>query len=482
MGIRQNLMYSFGSGYASLALHFIASLFIARLLTPREFGVFSIAMSLILFADTFRNFGVAGYVIQEKELTAARLNTASGFNILTSLAAAALVAAFSGPVAYFYGEPGVQPLMWLLAVNFLLLPMGATSMAYMRRELMFKTVAIIQFSTAAISSISAVILAYEGLSYFSLALANVLATVVNVVLIWRMKPKHLRIRPKLSESRRIMAFGALSTVSTLTNELGMRLPGLLLGRLINLESVGLFDRAGGVIELFRRLVLNSLVQVAMPHFAAQVRQKQNVIQSYLLSVTHLTGVGWPFFMVLALASPWLIPLLYGDQWVDSVPLAQALCLGEMVLAPFYLQGQVLVATGHMGAQTWLTLVGVALRIPVLFFLAPHGLNIAVLGYAASSLALGAVYFRYTLSVVGASAGGFWNAVAPSLVVSLCTLVTILPVAWGMRSMPFPDWVKLLFLSFVAGAGWLAGLRIAKHPLLLELQGVKRAAMAKLKRS
>ena len=482
MSIRHNLFYSFGSSYAKLGLQFIASLFIARLLTPREFGVFSIAMGLIFLADTLRNFGIAGYIIQEKELTPARLNTAAGLNVLTSVFMAIVVAALAGPAAGFYGEEGVRDVMWLLAVNFLLLPVGATSMSYMRRELMFKQVSIIQFANAATGAVSTVILAYAGFSYMSLALGNVLATLTNVVLIWRMKPAHLKVRPSLAETRRVLGFGSLSTLTSLTNEAGMRLPGLLLGRLINLESVGLFDRAGSVIELFRRLVLNGLVQVTMPHFAAQVRNHQNVSASFLLAVTHLTAVGWPFFLVLALAAPWLIPVLYGDQWHDAVPLAQALCLGELALVPFYLQGQVLIAKGRMGVLTWLTLFGVLVRIPVLILLAPHGLNAAVAGYAATSLALALVSLVLTLRVVGCRAMDFWRAMAPSLAVSLIAVLVAAPAAWALQGVTVHDGVRLLGLLVAAGSGWLLGLWFTKHPLQVELLNVMRTVMNKLGRS
>lgn len=480
MDIRNSLFFAFSSSYAKLGLQFIASLFVARLLTPHEFGVFSIAMAFILLADTLRNFGIAGFVIQEKELTQARLNTAAGLNIVTSFIMAALIAMLAGPAAMFYSEPGVHDVLLLLAVNFLLLPIGATSMAYMRRELMFRKVAIIQVSSAATGSIAAVAFAYAGFSYMSLAMSNVLSTVVTMALVWRMKPKHLKIRPALSEWRRVLGFGVLATAESSFYELGNRLPGLMLGRLINLESVAFFDRATSVIALFKRLVLNSIMTVAMPHFASQVRNNENIVSSYLTATTHLSVVGWPFFLLLSMVSPQLIPILYGDQWHDAAPLAQVLCLGELALVPFYLLGQVIIAKGRMGFQSLRTLFGVTLQILAVYFLAPHGLHTAVVGFALASLAIALLSVPIALYILACQLADFARALLPSLKVSLFNGLLVFATTWMLHELALHPVLHLLIALLVGLSSWLLGLWLFKHPTLAELVNAQRMVLNKIR--
>lgn len=468
MGIRSSLLFSLSSSYAKIGMQFVASLFVARLLTPREFGIFSIAMAFIFLADTFRNFGIASYIIQEKELTNTRLNTATGLNILTSIVMAGVVAALSFPAAAFYGEDGIQNVMWLLAINFLLLPIGATSMAFMRRELMFKQVAIVQVSSAATGSIGAVILAFAGFSYMSLAISNLLATMVSMLLVWRLKPQDLKIRPCLSEWRRVMGFGALATTESIFFEIGNRLPGLMIGRLISLESVAYFDRASSVIELFKRMVLNSIMSVAMPHFATQVRNNENIANSYLSAITHLSVVGWPFFLLLSLISPQLIPTLYGDQWHDAAPLAQLLCLAELSLVPFYLLGQVIIAKGKMGFQSLRTLFGVTVRILIIYFLAPFGLLTIAIGLTISSIAIAVMTLPIALHILECKLSDFGRALYPSFKVSIIYSLLVLTVAWLMNKGTYSPLLHLLVISIASAICWFFALWIFKHQTLAEI--------------
>ena len=468
MKIRKSLLITFSSTYAKLVIQFVASLFIARLLTPEEFGIFSISMLLVLIADTLRNFGVAGYIVQEKDLTPARLSSASGLNYLTSWFVGGLVALLAEPAARFFGADGVSDVMHLLSFNFLMMPVGAATMAYMRRELMFDRIAIVRISQTLISTVASVTLAFLGFSYMSLAWGYLLGTVMSILLIWRLKPAGLRIRPSLRETRPVLRFGMLSTINALTKEGGRRAPDLVLGRLISVEAVAFFARADGLIELFRRLVVNTTAFVAMPHFAAQIRGKENPVPTYLRAMGYITAIGWPFYGVIAIVAPQLIPLLYGDQWEASIPVAQFLCIGESLLAPFYMQDHMLVAKGRIGLTTLITMLTTSARLLVALLLAPAGLNAVVAGYAVASLATAGIGYTVNRRVIGVSFSEFRTAVMPSVLVAISTIVPAGLVAQAIAESGLPAYLKLILILAGAAGGWVAGLYLAKHPLRSEL--------------
>ena len=101
MSTRKSLFFSFLDRYASLAISVVASMVIARLLTPAEIGVFSVTMVLLMFVTTFRDLGAGQYLVQEKELNHDRVRAVWAVQLGLGLVLACLVLLASYPVAAF---------------------------------------------------------------------------------------------------------------------------------------------------------------------------------------------------------------------------------------------------------------------------------------------------------------------------------------------------------------------------------------------
>ena len=75
MSTRKSIAISFLDRYFGLSIAVISSMTIARLLTPAEIGVFSVIMVLLTLVSTVRDMGTGQYLVQEKELTTARIRS-----------------------------------------------------------------------------------------------------------------------------------------------------------------------------------------------------------------------------------------------------------------------------------------------------------------------------------------------------------------------------------------------------------------------
>ena len=125
--VRRSLAYTFAESYLANALQVISIFFLARWLTPAETGVWAIAAVFAAIASTFRDFGVAEYLIQEKDLTDQKLRAALAVNMTASWLMAVSLLFASGWIAEFYREPGVASVMRVQACNFFLIPFGAVT-------------------------------------------------------------------------------------------------------------------------------------------------------------------------------------------------------------------------------------------------------------------------------------------------------------------------------------------------------------------
>ena len=84
--IRRSLAFSTLDSYISLVLQLGSTVVLSRLLTPEETGIFAVAAVFASLASTFRDFGVAEFLIQEKALTSDKIRAALTVNITISWA------------------------------------------------------------------------------------------------------------------------------------------------------------------------------------------------------------------------------------------------------------------------------------------------------------------------------------------------------------------------------------------------------------
>ena len=76
--VRASLLFSFADRYGNLVINIISTVALARLLSPVETGLYSIAAGLINIAQSFREFGISTYILQERDLTREKLASATG--------------------------------------------------------------------------------------------------------------------------------------------------------------------------------------------------------------------------------------------------------------------------------------------------------------------------------------------------------------------------------------------------------------------
>lgn len=468
MGIRRSVLVALSQSYVIMGLQLITSVIIARLLTPHELGIFSVAMVLSAVVNNLRDFGVVNYIVQEKELTESGMRSASTVTFVSAWGLALIVWLTAGAAGTFYREPGVSQVVYILAINFMLLPFGSVAMARMRREMLFERLAVIRIASALTNACAAVGLAYAGASYLALPWAAAIGTLVTISLAQALRLPGTPRRPGLGDVRRVFRFGSLSMVTEMLRDLGKRAPDLVLGRLMSMEAVAFLSRATGLLELFFTLIVQAATDVALPHFSTELRRGENVTRIYLLSTTFLTGLGWPFIIFVALMAQPIVLLLYGQQWGPSVVLVQWLSIGEALAMPFHLQAQLLIAQGRLGLEMARTIIFLVARLVPLLLLTQFGLEAVAMGLAASNLILALASFLILKQVLSFSGWDYWRAITPSLGVAATTSLALGLILWATPLASMPIFAGLCLCGMATLFGALAGMRVFRHPLLGEL--------------
>lgn len=469
LSLRKSLVFSFAEKYTSFVVSLVAIVIVSRLLTPKEIGIFSVAVGVTTLANTLRTFGVSNYLVQVKDLTEDMIRTCFTINLLIAWTLAFVLFATSWQVGAFFHDAGVGHVMRAQSVSFILVPFGITALALLRRDMAFGTLYKINVSSNVVNSFVTVGLALLGFSYMSMAWASVASMLVMVLgcAVWGYE---YRVRGMgLSGWREILPFGAKMTASDIALDLGQQSANIVVGRMLGMAAAGFYSRGYGPVNMFREKVVAAVKAVAFPAFAAEHRETATAPQLFLRALVYLTGISWPFFAFAALMAFPMIRIMFGDQWDAAVPLMRWLCGAAMVGSLIYQSNSFFVAIGRINAATIVEiqyqLAGLALAVVAAFYSVEAVAASQILVYVIAAI----LYYRKMRDFDVLAFGKCARALMPSAAVTITTCIAPAAVlAW-------PDLLsEHMIPAFVvavlgAGLGWIVGVVVVKHPLLWELR-------------
>jgi O-antigen/teichoic acid export membrane protein len=468
-----SLLISFAEKYTVLVIGVVSSMIMARLLTPGQIGIFSIGAVVVGVTQLIRDFGIGQYLIQERELTTERIRAAYTLTLVIAWAMAALLALFSAPIANFYDQPGVGQVLRILAVNCLLIPFGSITLPVLRRHMRFGAIYWINVANALANLVVCVVLVKLGFGYLSLAWAAVAGSIATVTVSMFFRPAEMPWLPGWAGVRKLLSFGAYATGSNVLDEVGVAAPDMIIGKVLNVEAVGLFGKAMAVLNIFNMLITKAITPVILPLFAAHSRDGRDMKAGFLRMVSYMAGLAWPFYAVLAVLTVPLIRLLYGHQWDASAPLVRIMCLSTALFCLFGPARDLFIAMGRVRLRAQIEAVSVPLRVIGILIAAPFGLEAVAWSIALTTIARSLLIYRGLAALTGLRMAELCVALGRSAGVTVLTVAPPLVLLLVPGLSAASPGLLLASAGGAAAAGWCAGILLLNHELKAELINVLR---------
>lgn len=468
--LRQAIVYSFSSSYLTILIEFASVLVVVRLLSPEEMGVYAISASFVAILRVLRDFGVSQYIVQEPNLKREHLRAAISITACFGFTFALLIYFVVAPLsAQVYESAGVGQVLEVLAFSFLLFPFGAIPMAHMRRTLNFKSRFKVEICAALAKSTTAISCAIYGLGYMSLAWASIAEAVTIVAVASIVRPSGLPHAPGLRGIRHVFHTSWRLAGGGFVQYVGAAAPPLILGKVLGLHSVGLFDRGTATINTFNHMISNSVDTLVLPYFSSSKRAGSSLKNEYLKANSLVTGIAWPFFIFLSFNAAEVIRILYGDAWVSAAPIVVWLAYAQILGFSCYLYEQFIIAQGRAGA--FLKLQGFLTPVTIILILvaAPDGIERVAQAFIliASIRFVVVAYFLYNVDKISLL------ELAQSNSASIYAALIVWMICWGSSSLVILDDVSsllhLVFEAIVVFTAWLVSMFIFRHPLASEIR-------------
>lgn len=462
-GIARNFAYGFAEKYLQAALALASSIFLARLLSPAEIGVYSIAAVLTGLAQVFRDLGTGQLLVARRELSTEEQRALLTISITMGWSLALSLAGLSGPLAAFYRQPELSKVLRILALNLLLVPFSSQLTAMLRREMHAGALLRVSACYSSAQFAATIALAANGWGPSALAWGSFAATVMGLLAAFAQQPAGMAWMPGWKGVGALVRPGGLAVTGNAIDEVGVVAPDLIAGKLLGAEEVALLGKAQSVLSLFNQAVTSAVSPVIFPLFARHAREGGDHLQAYLSAAACITALSWPFFMFAGLFAEPLVTLLYGHQWQGSVPLIRIMCGAAGLYSMFNMGRYLLVATGHIGEQARIDAIAVLGRLAILLPAAWAGLH-----WLAAAVALSLVFRSWLVlqcmrELYGLELATLLLALRKSALATCAAVApALLVLAWGSN-----EGMDILHLLAGAGAGalgWCLAIWQQQHPL------------------
>ena len=470
MSVRRSVTIFFSAKYVELVLGLISSLILARLLTPEEFGIYSIAASVVIIGYLFRNFGVGQYIVQVETLNDGVMRSAFSITLGISWAIGLLLLIVAPFLGDYYENSGIATVLRFLSLNFFLLPFGSIADAVLRRNMAFDKLAVINVSAAFTTLIVGTTAAYWGASYLSIAWAANASTLVSISLTLFFRPAGLPWLPGVSHLREVWKFGLKVGLMDLVNRGSDAATELIIGRAQGLFSLGIYSRAYGTFWLFEYAFTQGIRPVILPYLSKAKHEQADLGELYIGIVTFTSIFLIPFFVFLGMNAHDIIHVMYGDQWTEAVPILQVLCIAGLFFAPTIFFEQLMIAQGRPGQGLRYIAISQALRVMALVALVSISLEAAAVALIVWALVKVALAFTMARQHFGLRPLAFFKALWPAMLTAIFLGLGI----WGMHEATAP-WqtplFRLLATGLCAALTWSAAIFAFDHPITVEVRNL-----------
>jgi O-antigen/teichoic acid export membrane protein len=414
-GLRGLILRGFGWKAASQvlgqAIALVATLTLAHLLSPHDYGLAAMALVLGSLGAMLSDLGLGTALIQRPTLTEEQRSTAFWATVGIGLALTLGTAAAAGLIARAYHEPAVEPLIAVFSLNFVLSALGSTQGALLIRDLRFRALELRTLVASVVAVVAAIVAAVLGAGAWALIVQGLVMTGVSTVLLWASSPW----RPRLLWSRRSFAeMRGLSGAVFGTNVLfylNRNVDNVLISRFLGPAALGLYSLAYNAMLIPLLRLVSPIGQVLFPAFSRM--EDERAVGALWLRVTRVTAaITVPAFVGLAVVAPDLVDVLLGPKWDGTVRILQVLAwVGILQAVAWETQG-VLTALGRARTIVRYATVSAALTITAFAIGVTQGLVAVAVAYAIVTTVLTPFYLRLGIRATGLRAADFVRSLAP----------------------------------------------------------------------
>lgn len=444
------LLWSFIDQFANMGITFIAGIILARLLSPREFGLIGMITVFIAVSESFINSGFSSALIRKKNCTDTDYSTVFYFNFAAGILFYIILFASAPAISVFFNEPQLKSIVQVLGIILIIDSFTLIQRTILTKRIDFKLQARISIIASVCSGIIAIYMAFSGYGVWSLVAQRISRQSLNSIFLWLWN----RWRPQLIFSmqafKELFGFGSKLLISGLIDTLYRNIYYLVIGKFFSAQDLGYYTRA----DDFKRIPsqnLNTIIgRVTYPILSSIQDDKPRLKKNYKKLIRSTMLVTFTLMIGMAAVARPMILSLIGEKWETSIIYLQMLCFVGMMYPLHALNLNMLQVSGRSDLFLRLEVIKKFIAIPTIIIGIILGIKIMILGMMIETLFAYYLNSYWSGRFIGYSLKEQVSDILPSFVLALSMGIGILYLG---KTLPFNNLI-ILIIQIITGSGFI----------------------------
>lgn len=462
----RGIVWNFLTYGLSKAVTLLTLSILAHLLTKSDFGLVAIAMVAINYLAVFKDLGLGAALIQRRGNIEEAADTVFTINLVIGLFLTTLIYPAAPFVANYFHDPQVTPVLRWLGVSFLINAIGSIHMVRLRREMDFRLKLIPDLGNSVVKGVVSVSMAISGFGIWSLVTGQLVGAVASTLLAWRVLPWRPRIHIKRSLAGSLMKYGTSVMGSDSIGVVVENLAAIIVGRFLGMAVLGIYSLAYRLPEMLIISILWVIGDVLFPAFSAIQNRSQDMVRGFLTTIRLMEIIVTPVCLGMIITADPIIRVLFGDQWLDAIPILRILAAYAWVYTIGFHVGAVYKAVGRPEILLKLSILTLIISFPALLIGARYGLTGVALSQLCIMIIRRTVGLTASIWFIDVKVSDILRQLKPSLQCGLIMSVITIPVyLFTLDTSPL---IQLLVVSAIGASVYVGTLWIFQKDALLQI--------------
>lgn len=444
-------------------LNLVIGIFLARLLSPEEYGIVGLLAIFSLIAGNLQESGFGVALINIKDIKHNDYNAVFWFNTAVSLLLYLILFLCAPLIAGFFHQPCLTKLSRFLFLALIFAALGISPNAVLVRSLKMKEKAIISLSALVVSGTVGVVMAFKGFSYWSLATQQVLYNVV--ICIGRYSFAHWwpTLRVDFTPVKQMFVFSYKVLVTAILGTISNNVLTVIFGRLFPATAVGNYTQANKWNTMANSLVSGSVSQITQPVLVRVIDDRSRLLRVFGKIMRFTAFLAFPAMFGLALVAPEFIHVTIGNKWEHSIPLLQILCVGGAFLPLYTVYQNLFLSLGKSEIYMWLNIVQIVLVITAVLACHALGFTAMVIAFATINIVWLLSWQLFASRLIGYRLVSMLRDLVPFMAISMAVMAVTYFI-----TRPIGDLRLLLAVRVIVAAGlYLLTMKVLRARILEE---------------